>query len=107
MLLVSNVFTNKLDNGSEWTLSKFAYDNKLAGGELSIVEGRAVIQRAGQAEEMDKHKFHEVQHRQWKVLPLVRKNVTCLYRLAAGHLESSIAEKDLGILVDNKLNMSQ
>lgn len=71
------MFTNKRDNGTEWTLSKFAYDSKLAGGKLSIVKGRAVIQRAGQEEGMDKHKFHEVQHRQCKVLPLVRNNLMC------------------------------
>lgn len=48
---MSNVFTNKWDNGTEWTLSKFAYDSKLAGGELSIVEGRAVIQKLDRRKE--------------------------------------------------------
>lgn len=37
------------------------------------------------------------------VLPLARNNPIYLYRLRAIHLGSSLAERDLGVLVDNKL----
>ena len=42
-----------------------------------------------------------------KVLHLGRNNPRHQYMLEATQLESSLAEKDLGILVDTKLNMSQ
>ncbi|KAK4806764.1 hypothetical protein QYF61_005560 [Mycteria americana] len=42
-----------------------------------------------------------------KVLPLERNNPRHQYMLGATQLESSLAEKDLGVLVDTRLNMSQ
>ena len=42
-----------------------------------------------------------------KVLHLSRRNSRHLYRLEGAVLESSSAEKDLGVLMDDKLNMRQ
>ena len=42
-----------------------------------------------------------------KVLHLGRNNSVHQYMLGATQLESSFEEKDLGVLVDIKLNMSQ
>ena len=42
-----------------------------------------------------------------KVLHLGNRNVMHKYRMGDTWLNSSICERDLGVLVDNKLNMSQ
>lgn len=43
----------------------------------------------------------------FKVLHVGRNNGTCQYRLGAGLLERIFSEKDLSVLVDNRLAMSQ
>lgn len=42
-----------------------------------------------------------------QVLPLGRNNIMHQYRLGADRLESSFAENNMGVLVYNKLNVSQ
>ncbi|GAB0179006.1 hypothetical protein GRJ2_000365900 [Grus japonensis] len=67
-----------MDSGIECTLSKFANDTKLCGA-VDTLEGRDAIQR-----DLDR-----------------------LERLGEEWIESSPKEKDLGVMVDEKLNMSQ
>lgn len=49
----------------------------------------------------------EVNKRNCKVLHLGRNNPMYQYTLGANWLESSFAEKDLGLPVDDKLNIKQ
>ncbi|KAK4826303.1 LOW QUALITY PROTEIN: hypothetical protein QYF61_007150, partial [Mycteria americana] len=78
-----NVFINDLDDGIESTLTKFAGDTRL-GVEVNTSEARAILQRTWAG---------------WK--SELARTARCVW------LRSSLAERDLGVLVDNKLTMSQ
>ncbi|GAB0183314.1 mitochondrial enolase superfamily member 1 [Grus japonensis] len=93
-----------LDKGTECTLSKFADDRRL-GGVADTPEDCAAIQRdldrLENWAERNRMKFNKGKCR---ALHLERNNQ---YRLGVDLLGSSSVEKDLRVLVDNKLSMSQ
>ncbi|GAB0186290.1 hypothetical protein GRJ2_001094300 [Grus japonensis] len=102
-----NVFAVDTNSRIECTLSKFVNDTKLCGA-VNTLEERDAIQRDLDRLERWAHVNHvKFNKAKCKVLHMSWANLKHNYRLGAEWIESSLEEKEFGVLADEKLNMSQ
>ncbi|KAK4832290.1 hypothetical protein QYF61_021689 [Mycteria americana] len=100
-----NIFISDLDNGIKCTLMKFANDTKLSG---EVEEGRGTLQEdLDRLEERANKNLMKYNKDKYKVLHLGKHNPGVRHRLGSIWLGIRSVERDLGALVDNKLNMSE
>lgn len=103
-VLFNMFWIDVLDNGEEHTFGKFVDDTKL-WGLADLPEGHAAIQRDLNRAEKWADSNLKFSKRRWKVLG--RNKHRHQDMLGNDQLENNLVEKDLGVLMDTKFNMSQ
>jgi len=102
-----NIFVANIDNGIECTLCNFPKNTKLCCV-VDMLEGRDAIQRdLDRLESWACLNFMRSNKAECKVHHMGQGNPKPRYRLGGEWIDSNPDKKDLGVLVDEKLSMTQ
>ncbi|GAB0183700.1 mitochondrial enolase superfamily member 1 [Grus japonensis] len=103
-----NILMEKLTKCWDKVHPQQVADNRKLGGVTDTPEGCAAIQKGlDTVENWEERNLVKFNKGKCKALHPERNNPRHQYTLGTDWLESSSTEKDLGVLVDNKLTMSQ
>ena len=106
-VVLFNIFISDTDSGVKRTLSKYADETKLWSA-VGTPGGQDDIQRdLDRLEQWAQVNFMRFNKARCKVLHTGCGNPHCQYKLGHERMEHSLAEKDLAVLVDCQLDMSQ
>ena len=105
--IISSIFIKDIDSGVECTPSKFVDDAKLWGVADTPEAWDNIRRDLDRLEQWGQENFMRFSKSKCKSLHLGRGNPHYQYKLGDERVEHSSAAKDLGVLVDGKLDVRQ
>ncbi|KAK4827415.1 hypothetical protein QYF61_017845 [Mycteria americana] len=106
-LVMFNIFVGDMDSRIECTLSKFANDTNLCGVVNTLEERDAIQRNLDRLEKWACANLMKFNKAKFKVLHVGWSNPKHKYRPGGEWIESNPEEKDLGVLVDEKVDMTR